>query len=70
MVQGIDYRRMKYILCLECFIDCGFFMLKIAGENLHLYMIDLEVLEEARPLLVMLELVHDLVTLQVNTTEE
>ena len=29
------------LLSLECFIDCGFFMLKIAGENLHLYMMDL-----------------------------
>jgi len=29
------------LLFLECFIDCGFFMLKIAGENLHLYMMDL-----------------------------
>ena len=34
-------------------------MLKIAGENLHLYMMDLERLEDARPLLIVLELIHD-----------
>lgn len=45
-------------------------MLKIAGENLHLYMIDLDVLEEARQLLILLELVHDLVTMPVNCTSE
>jgi hypothetical protein len=45
-------------------------MLKIAGENLHLYMIDLDGLEEARPLLVLLELVHDLVTMIPNPTQE
>lgn len=45
-------------------------MLKIAGENLHLYMIDLDGLEEARPLLVLLELVLDLVTMIPNPTQE
>ena len=36
--------------------------MKLAGENLHLYMMDLEQLEEARPLLVLLELIHDVST--------
>lgn len=59
-----------YVIFVEFFIDCGFFLLKIAGENLHLYMIDLDGLEEARPLLVLLELVHDLVTMIPNPTQE
>jgi hypothetical protein len=45
-------------------------MLRIAGENLHLYTIGLHVLEEARELLVLLELVHDVITMKPNCVRD
>ena len=40
--------------------------MKIAGDKLHLFMIDLDKLEDARPILILLELVHDLIILPEN----
>lgn len=44
--------------------------MKLASDRLHLYMMDLDILEDARPLLVLLELVHDLITLPEDHTPE
>ena len=44
--------------------------MKIASDKLHLFMIDLDKLEDARPILILLELVHDLIILPENYDPE
>lgn len=41
--------------------DTIFMYLKVCGENLHMFMIELETLEDGRLVLVFLELLHDFV---------